>query len=211
MTATTATQQDTKHYAWLRNTSVSLMLLLLVACSASPLSHADPATGTTGAPVEGYMISPEDVLSISVWREPELQREVIVRPDGGISFPLLGNLIAAGKSPSQLEADITKGIAEYVPDAVVTVSVTEIKGLKIFVTGQVKKPGQFLVGRYIDVLQALTLAGGVTPFADRRNIRILRRSNGGEKVFLFDYNAVQRGNALDQNILLKPGDTVVVP
>jgi len=185
------------------------LLLLLAACSTAP--SAQTAALDTQAEVDGYRISPEDVLNISVWREPELQREVIVRPDGGISFPLLGNVMAADKTPSELEADITKGIAEYIPEAVVTVSVTQIKGLKVFVTGQVKKPGQFLIGRYVDVLQALTLAGGVTPFADKRNIRILRRSNDGEKVFLFDYNAVQKGNALEQNILLKPGDTVVVP
>ena len=124
---------------------------------------------------------------------------------------LVGNLSAAGKTAPELEAALKARLAEFIPDAVVSVSVKEIRGLKIFVTGQVRKPGQFLVGRYVDVLQALTLAGGLSPFADKRNIRIIRRSNGDETVFTFNYNEVQKGARLEQNILLLPGDTVIVP
>lgn len=158
-----------------------------------------------------YRISPEDVLEISVWREDDLQREVIVRPDGGISFPLAGDVQAAGKTPKQLEADITARLQTYIPDAVVTVSVVELRGLRVYVSGKVQNPGQFTVGRYIDVLQAITLAGGLTPFADQNGIHVIRRTADGEQVFDFDYRAVQRGRKLEQNILLQSDDIVVVP
>jgi polysaccharide biosynthesis/export protein len=158
-----------------------------------------------------YRISPEDVLRISVWREEDLQGEVVVRPDGGISFPLVGDMPAAGKSPAELQAEITQRLTAYIPDAVVTVSVTELRGLRIYVSGRVANPGQYTVGRYVDVLQAISLAGGLTPFADERSISVIRRENGREVVFPFNYREVQRGRNLQQNILLKPDDVVVVP
>ena len=170
---------------------------------------AQPAAAQDGRP--DYRISPEDVLEISVWREEDLQREVIVRPDGGISFPLAGDVRAAGKTPKELEADITTKLQTYIPDAVVTVSVVELRGLRVYVSGKVQNPGQFVVGRYIDVLQAITLAGGLTPFADQDGIHVIRRTADGEQVFEFDYAAVQRGRKLDQNILLQSDDIVVVP
>ena len=102
-------------------------------------------------------------------------------------------------------------LQEYIPDAVVTVSVLEIRGLRIYVSGNVTSPGQYTVGRYVDVLQAITLAGGLNPFADRNSIRVIRRKDGGEEVFRFNYGQVQRGVNLEQNILLQPDDVVVVP
>ncbi len=158
-----------------------------------------------------YRISPEDVLDISVWKEDDLKRQVVVRPDGGISFPLAGDMEAAGKTPTQLQAEITDRIRKYVPDAVVTVSVVEVKGMRIYVSGKVRNPGQFTVGRYVDVLQAITLAGGLTPFADENNIHVIRRGKDGEKVFNFNYAAVHRGRKLEENIRLQSDDIVVVP
>jgi polysaccharide export outer membrane protein len=158
-----------------------------------------------------YRISAEDLLEISVWKEEDLQKEVIVRPDGGISFPLAGDLQAAGLTPQELEKSISRGLQEFIPDAVVTVSVLEIRGLRIYVTGNVTTPGQYTVGRYVDVLQAITLAGGLTPFADKNSIRVIRRDEGGERVFNFNFGQVQRGVKLEQNILLQPDDVVVVP
>lgn len=158
-----------------------------------------------------YEISPEDVLEVSVWKEPDLQRRVIVRPDGGISFPLAGNLTAAGLTTTQLEEALSTRIKKFVPDAVVTVSVVELKGLRIFVAGKVRSPGQYTVGRYVDVLQAIALAGGLTPFADRNDIRIIRREDGQEVIYEFNYGQVERGRALEQNILLRAGDVVMVP
>lgn len=160
---------------------------------------------------EDYRISAEDVLEISVWREPELLRTVTVRPDGGISFPLVGDLRVANLTPAEVEGQITESISKFIPDAVVTVSVEKVMGLRIYVNGKVRSPGQFLVGRYVDVLQALTLAGGLTPFADRKNIKILRRINGRETVMKFNYEKVEKGQNLSQNVILRSDDTIVVP
>ncbi len=172
-------------------------------------------TGNATAESEGampdYKIGPEDILEVSVWKEPDLQRQVVVRPDGGISFPLVGNVQAVGKSPVELEQAIKAKLDEYIPNAVVTVSVIEIRGLRIYVAGKVSRPGQYVVGRYIDVLQAITLAGGLTPFADESGIQIIRRSGDTEQIFRFNYAKVKRGRDLNQNIILQADDTVVVP
>lgn len=161
--------------------------------------------------VPDYRISAEDVLDISVWKEPDLERQVVVRPDGGISFPLAGELRAAGLTAGELQSLITERLARFVPDAVVTVSVIELRGLRIYVTGKVNNPGQFQVGRYVDVLQAITLAGGFTPFANSNAVQVIRRENGREKVFKFNYKQVERGKNLKQNIQLQADDVVVVP
>ena len=158
-----------------------------------------------------YKIEPEDVIEIYVWKEEELQREVVVRPDGGVSFPLVGTVHAAGKTTSELETSLTAKLSEYIPDAVVSVSVKELNGLRIYVDGKVKNPGEFQLGRYVDVLQALSLAGGLTPFADGSDIRILRRIDGKEVMYRFNYGQVQRGKKLEQNIVLQPNDVVLVP
>jgi len=158
-----------------------------------------------------YRISPEDVLEISVWREEDLQRQVTVRPDGGVSFPLVGDIQASNKTPSELEELITQRLQKFIPEAVVTVSVVQVQGLRVYVTGKVSRPGQFLVGRYVDVLQAITLAGGLTPFADRRNITIIRRKGGQEEIMDFNYVQVERGKNMSQNIVLQADDVVVVP
>lgn len=184
------------------------LLILVLAVFASPFALG-AESANDGQPE--YRISPEDLLEISVWKEPDLQREVIVRPDGGISFPLVGNIRVAGKTPNELEREIAAQIQTYVPGAVVTVSVLEIRGLRIYVSGNVENPGQYTVGRYVDVLQAITLAGGLTPFANADNIRVIRREGGGEKIFKFDYREVQRGRNLEQNIMLQPDDVVMVP
>lgn len=191
---------------------VALIYLLLPACGtlmapdrvAAPGSAADYQGGE-------YRIGPEDVLHISVWREDTLQREVLVRPDGGISFPLAGDLQAAGKTVEELQTEITERLRKYIPEPAVTVSVDKVAGYRIYVLGQVQDPGQYVVGRYVDVLQALTLAGGLTPFASEGNIKILRRENGEEIVLPFSYSAVKAGTNLGQNILLKSNDVVVVP
>jgi len=165
-------------------------------------------SGGTGG---DYQIGPEDVLDIAVWKEKDLQREVLVRPDGWLTFPLVGNVEAAGKTAYQLEQEIRQRLRKYIPDPVVTVSVKKIQGLKIFVIGRVGKPGEYVVGRYVDVLQALTLAGGLTPFAKESNIRVLRKQGGKEVVIPFDFSEVKKGKRLEQNITLRSGDVIVVP
>ncbi|MDP6376432.1 MAG: polysaccharide biosynthesis/export family protein [Pseudomonadales bacterium] len=189
--------------AGLRNATGWILGMLLLTSSIG-LSAAESTA-------DGYRISPEDVLEISVWKEPDLQRKVVVRPDGGLSFPLAGDMRAAGLTPIELEANITEKLREYIPEAVVTVSVVEIKGLRIYVTGKVRSPGQYVVGRYVDVLQALTMAGGLTTFADANDIRVIRREGDVEAVYQFDYNEVENGENLSQNIVLHTDDVVVVP
>lgn len=192
-----------------------LLVRLMVAFAAVGLfaMNVSLAQGKSAAVDRGgdYEIGPEDVLEISVWKEEDLQREVLVRPDGWLTFPLIGNIQAAGRTAQQLDQDITSRLKKYIPDPVVTVTVKKIQGLKVFVIGKVGKPGEYNVGRYVDVLQALTLAGGLTPFADEDSIKILRKKDGKETVMLFDYGDVKKGKRLEQNILLRSGDVIVVP
>jgi len=158
-----------------------------------------------------YQIGPEDVLEISVWKEEGLKKEVLVRPDGGISFPLAGDMQAAGKTARQIQQEITQRLEKFMSDPAVSVSVLKVVGNKIYVIGRVNKPGEFVAGRYVDVLQGLTMAGGLTPFAAENDIKVLRRENGKDLVFPFRYSDVKKGENLEQNIILKGGDVVVVP
>lgn len=178
--------------------------------AATPQQQAE-AENMAAELMPDYRIGPEDELFISVWKEPELQRKVLVRPDGGISFPLAGDLQVAGKTVKQVEQELAERIRKYIPEAVVTVTVDKVSGYTIFVLGKVKNPGQYRLGRYVDVIQALTLAGGVTTFADENDIKVIRRVNGKPVVFPFDYSAIKRGQKLEQNITLQSGDVVVVP
>ncbi len=196
----------------------SIVLTVVLFCSLFFLPLAgmaeDEKTGEEeeqASAVPEYRIGPEDVLEIFVWKEPDLQREVLVRPDGGISFPLAGDLDAAGKTPVEVQEELTKRLQKYIPDAVVTVTVTKVVGYRIFVVGKVNNPGQFVVGRYVNVLQALTLAGGLTPYASENKIKIVRKKGDGEITFPFHYSRVKKGRNLEENILLQSGDVVVVP
>lgn len=158
-----------------------------------------------------YRIGPEDVLHISVWKEKDLDRKVLVRPDGGVSFPLVGDMQVSGRTPLEVQDEIRSRLQRYVPDAEVTVSVDKISGYTVFVLGEVNNPGQFTLGRYVDVVQALTLAGGTTPYASERNMQILRRQDGREVTYRFDFRDIKRGKQLEQNIVLQSGDVLVVP
>ncbi len=183
--------------------TTSLMLL------AFSLSVAGRAAAAETQPA--YQIQPGDVLGISVWREDELTKAVLVRPDGAISFPLVGDLIVYGKSPPQVAKELSAKLKPYIPDPVLTVSVNEINGNQIFVIGKVARPGQFPATRYMDVMQALSVAGGTTTYAELNKIKILRRENGVLKAIPFEYGDVEKGKNLDQNIILNAGDVVVVP
>jgi polysaccharide export outer membrane protein len=160
---------------------------------------------------DNYILRPGDVVNVTVWGEPELDRALLIRPDGGVSFPLAGNLPAAGETVAQLTNSITAKLKRYIPDPVVTVALQENLGNKIYVTGRVVKPGVYQINQDVDVLQAIALAGGLTPFADRDDIKILRREKGVERAIPFNFKQVQRGERLEQNIILHPGDTVLVP
>lgn len=158
-----------------------------------------------------YLIGPGDVLSISVWKEEGMQLEVLVRPDGGITYPLVGEVQAGGLTANALSTKLVEKLQRYIPQPNVTVSVLRPVSNKIYVLGKVNRPGEFTATGYMDVLQALTMAGGLTPYADADDIKIIRRTETGSKMKLFDYDDVISGDRLDMNILLQAGDTVVVP
>jgi polysaccharide export outer membrane protein len=159
----------------------------------------------------GYLLQPGDVLQVAVWKETDLTSEVLIRPDGGLSFALAGELRAAGHTVAELTAMLEKRIRKFEPDAVVTVAVKAAAGNRVYVIGKVARPGDFPLNRPTDVMQALSLAGGATPFADTNGIRVLRRTGERESSISFRYRDVERGRKLEQNILLQSGDTVVVP
>jgi polysaccharide export outer membrane protein len=164
-----------------------------------------------GGAIVRYEVQPSDLLQISVWREPELTQQVLVRPDGAFSFPLAGDISAVGKSVEELRLELIERLSRYIPDLVVTVSVLEIRGNKIYVIGQVNQPGEFIVNPRVDVMQALSLAGGTTAFASPSEIFVLRRNDDQQQRLPFNFDAVLRGRDLDQNVLLRTGDVVVVP
>jgi len=161
--------------------------------------------------IPAYQIGPGDILTVSVWKEEGLQHEVLIRPDGGMSFPLAGDLHAGGKTIAELQKLLINKIKRYIPDPVVTVSVREIKNNKIFVIGKVNRPGEFVATHYVDVMQALAMAGGLNAYANSNNIKILRRVKAGVRSMSFEYDEVSSGKELQQNIILKSGDVVVVP
>ncbi len=176
-----------------------------------------PEAQTTEAPPENamesgmYKIQPGDLLAISVWKETDLQMDVLVRPDGGFSFPLAGDVQAAGRSVDDVRVLVDQRLRKYISDPVVTVAIKQIGGSRIFVVGKVNKPGEYQLLGPTDVMQALGLAGGSTPFASLNDIRILRRNAGKQTAISFRYHDIESGKALEQNVLLHSGDTVVVP
>jgi polysaccharide biosynthesis/export protein len=172
-------------------------------------TEAAPKKPATDDP--NYVIGPQDVLDISVWKEPELTRPVPVRPDGRISMPLLNDVQAAGKTPLQLAADITAGLKKFVTDPQVTVIVTTINSQRVFILGEVNRAGAYPLLPNMTVLQALSSAGGFTIYANLKKIYLLRVEDGKQIKHPFNYKDVLAGKAADQNIFVKAGDTIVVP
>lgn len=196
-------------------TFCALLLFVAITAGLNVSVHAadqkKPAAESIPMVDAPYLVQPGDILQISVWKEKDLEREVVIRPDGGLSFPLVGDIQTEGKTVEQLRKEIAQRLAKYIPDPVVTVATKQTQGNIIFVTGRVNKPGSFISFRNLDVMQALSMAGGVTPFASENRIKILRRVNGVETVIPFKYGQVEGGRRLKQNIFLQSGDVVVVP
>jgi polysaccharide biosynthesis/export protein len=157
-----------------------------------------------------YEIGPEDVLDISVWKNPELSRKVPVRPDGRISLPLVNDIQAAGLTPTELRQELTKRLAEYVPTPEVAVVVQEVQSLKVAVVGAVKTPGRFMLRSPATVLECLALAQGLTEFAARERIVVLRQNGATTQRIPFNYRKVAEGSEQD-NFFVKAGDIIVVP
>jgi polysaccharide biosynthesis/export protein len=185
---------------WIRPIS----LLAFLAGVSFVAQAQEPAVG-------GYVVQAGDLLQISVWKEEDLQRDVLVLPDGVVSFPLVGNVGAAGRTVGQISKAIAEQLDKYVPDAVVTVSVKATGGNRYYIIGKVARPGEFPLNGPLDVIQALSIAGGGTSFADLNAILILRRTGDKQTVLRFRYRDVAKGRELSQNIQLQTGDTIVVP
>ncbi|PCJ30892.1 MAG: sugar transporter [Gammaproteobacteria bacterium] len=160
---------------------------------------------------ERYLLNAGDVLEISVWNEETLQKEVTVLPDGLISFPLAGELQAEGRSISDIQKELAENLTEYLTDPVVTVSVTHVTGNTVHIMGKVLKPGSFIMNQRLDVMQALSLAGGLSPYAEENNIIVLRRQGSQQHILSVHYAAIKKGKDLDTNILLHSGDVIVIP
>ena len=189
------------HYSKLLRYCLPVGLAFLVL--SSPVAFAVDAD---------YRLNPGDDLQITVWKEDGLDRETIVLPDGMIDFPLIGTIMARGRTTAELRDAITKGLAATIPDASVTVAVRSPLGNVIDVIGQVQKPGEIATGHRLSVMQALSMAGGLTPYASEGNIKILHREpDGTEKSIPFPFDDVIRGKQLEADILLSPGDVVMVP
>ena len=178
--------------------------------AANPAGSPAPAPRTTAVDADQYQIGPEDTLEISVWKNPDLSRTVVVRPDGKISLPLLNDLQAAGLTPLQLRDVLTQGYSAYQPEPEVAVIVTEIHSIKVSVVGGVRTPGRYELQSRATVLEALALAGGFTDFAKRDQIVVLRRGPRTTLRLPFDYSRVTSSGE-EENFFLQPGDIIVVP
>jgi polysaccharide export outer membrane protein len=206
--------------------AVGLLLLIPVPAAAQteqskPGTQAPPPTqqaavakaavpGPAVTTEPGFTIGPEDVLGIMVWREQEMSGDVTVRPDGMITLPLVRDIKAAGNTPDQLADAIQTALREYITDASVTVVVRQMNSRKVFITGEVAKPGAYPLTSTMTVMQLIAVSGGLTEWADTGGISVIRVEAGNSRTLPFDYKNVARGRKPEQNVVLRPGDTVVV-
>jgi polysaccharide export outer membrane protein len=160
---------------------------------------------------DSYVIGPEDVLNIHVWKEEAFSKTVTVRMDGKISMPLIDDVQAAGYTARHLKELLTKKLEEFIGNPVVSVTVMEANSYKVYVSGEVKKPGVYLLRSETTILQIIPLAGGFTDWANQKKIRVIRREGGREKRLTVNYKKIVSGKDFNSNIILKPGDTVIVP
>ena len=179
--------------------------------ASAPGLSAAPTDCQLAVPQPDYIIGPGDVIGISVWKDDSLTRTVVVLPDGKITFPLLGDLVAGGKSVAQLKLMLEAGLTRYVADSSVTVEVKQSNSMIIYIIGRVNGPGRQVLVANTNVLQALAMAGGPNPFANKRSIKVFRQESGKTNMYLFDYNEVSEGRHLEMNIELKRGDVIIVP
>lgn len=172
---------------------------------------ADRGSTAAAAVRPDYVIGPDDVLTIVFWRDKDMSGDVVVRPDGKISVPLLREIDAAGSTPEQLRARLVESATRYLEEPDATVVVKEIRSRNVFITGNVAKPGTYPLTTGMKVLQCIALSGGVLEYADTKNIVVIRNENGRQQYHKFNYNDVIRQKHTEQNVELKPGDTIVVP
>ena len=196
--------------------NLSVLLILVAASGSSAQSVAAPPPQapavSTGVPLPtAYVIGPEDVLLIVVWREKDMSADVVVRPDGKITLPLLNDLQAAGLTPDQLRQTVEKAASKYVAEPNATVIVKAINSRKVHILGSVGRAGTYPLSGDMTVLQLIALAGGLQEYADAKHITVMRKEDGKDTVLKFNYKDVVRQKNMPQNVQLKPGDTVIVP
>ena len=179
--------------------------------SQAPQHVSAPSVGRSSIQPSDYVIGVDDVIAIQYWREKELSAEVVVRPDGKISLPLLNDVSAVGLTPQQLREWLMVDAQRFVEDPTLTVVVKQINSRKVFITGQVEKPGAYPLNYPTNVMQLIALAGGIKEFADAKRILIMRTEGGRQISRVFNYVEVLKGKKLAQNIELTPGDTIIVP
>lgn len=180
------------------------------AQATAPAAASTPAGAAVVPPPPGYLIGPDDVLSIVYWRDKDMTTDVQVRPDGMISLSLLNDIVAAGLTPDQLREKLTEESKKYIEDPNITIVVKQINSRKVFITGQVAKQGPYPLAASMTVMQLISLAGGLNEYAKTDKIAVIRTENGKQIFYKFNYNEVISGRRLFQNIELKPGDTVAV-
>jgi len=197
---------------------LSLIVSGVVCCSHSKPAEINIDTNintniNTEEPVDAsaYVIGAMDVLEIQVWKEPDLSRQVLVRPDGKITLALIGDIQASGMNTLDLKALLTERLRNFVDNPEVTVTLLESRSKNFYIIGKVNRPGTYQLSPNMTVLQALSAAGDLADWADKDSIRIIRRSGEKEEIIPFDYDKVVSGKKLEQNILLQPNDTIVVP
>jgi len=192
---------------------MGVMLMVVAMAGSDALTYAgDGGTLAVVSQVDpGYRLGAEDTLLVSVWKDEQLTREVIVRPDGMFSFPLVGDIQAEDRTVEDIRGDLVKRLTKYIPNPNVSIAVTKVISYKVYVIGRVNKPGEYVIGHYTDILQALSLAGGLTPFAAENEIKVMRRVRGEQYAIPFRYGDVRKGRDLEQNIILQRGDVVMVP
>jgi polysaccharide export outer membrane protein len=193
-------------------------ILLLSICA--PLAHAqkdekllfkkEPQADAV-ASSDQYVIGPEDMLYINVWREEALTRTILVRADGKISLPLVDDVQAAGLTPLQLKQNLTEKLKQFIDNPNVSVVVTEANSFKVYVTGEVRTPGVYRLKSETTLLQIIPMAGGFTDWANQKKIMIIRKEGGKEKRITANYKKILEGQDPKSNVVLKPGDTIVVP
>ncbi|MBX3335047.1 MAG: polysaccharide biosynthesis/export family protein [Nitrospira sp.] len=193
-------------------TVMGRLLLMSVVMGGFSVIGGEIVTAAMAAEVDPeYQLGAEDVVLISVWKDEQLTREVVVRPDGMFSFPLIGDIQAEDRTVDQIRTDLVQRLTKYIPNPNVSVAVNKVASYKVYVVGRVNKPGEYVIGHYADVLQALSLAGGLTPFAAENDIKVMRRVRGEQHAIPFRYGDMRKGRALEQNIVLQRGDVVMVP
>jgi polysaccharide export outer membrane protein len=180
---------------------LAIFVLMLLSVLAQPVAAAE----------EPFTILAGDVLQITVWKEEGMDREVLVLPGGDITFPLVGTVKAQGQTPEALQKAIISKLKKYIPDASVNVSVKAALGHTVNVIGQVNKPGEIVIGRRMTVMQALSQAGGLTPFAKQSGIKVIRHGEAEDTSIPIPYSDIASGEDLDKDIMLEPGDVIVVP